>query len=36
MAIIPERANWLVVMDSDSLGEQDPENKTNKFFRSLL
>ena len=31
-----ERGNLLVVVDSASLGEQEPENETNNFGRSSL
>ena len=35
-AINFEHASWLVVMDTDSLGEREPKNKTNEFDRSSL
>ena len=34
ISINPERANWTVVMETDSLGGREPENKTDNFGRS--
>ena len=30
--ITPKRTNWLVIIENMSLEEQDPDNKTNKFW----
>ena len=32
----PKFTKWLIVMDTDSLGGQEPENKTNNFGRCTL
>ena len=31
MDISPKRTDWLMVMDNDSLGGREPENKTDNF-----